>query len=175
MTKQRYLVQHDYGMGALWWWIHARSPREILETFAEVEVMQTAEAIERAEGWGGLDEVDIDILPMPPGLDGLRERRDGQRDRPGFGALADREIVYLRHDGEEGDASVYLTEVGSDGRRIRQVELTGDGAAIRYDEDSWFFNPPLVDLYDPDLPQREIERAEFERAWANARPAEPEE
>jgi hypothetical protein len=29
VAKQRYLVLHDYGMGGLWWWIHARSVREV--------------------------------------------------------------------------------------------------------------------------------------------------
>jgi len=121
MSKQRFLVLHDYGMGGLWWWIHARSAREVLETFADVEVVDGAEAVENAAEWQ-LDEVDIDAAAMPPGLDGLREKRDGQRDRPGFGALAGREIVYLRHRWDD-DPSTYLLEVGSDGRRIRQVEL----------------------------------------------------
>jgi hypothetical protein len=34
---QRYLVRHDHGMGALWWWINAASAAEITATFAEVE------------------------------------------------------------------------------------------------------------------------------------------
>jgi hypothetical protein len=35
VSKQRYLVLHDYGMGGLWWWIHARSTREVLTILAE--------------------------------------------------------------------------------------------------------------------------------------------
>lgn len=34
MSTQRYLVLHDYGMGGLWWWIRARSVREVRESFA---------------------------------------------------------------------------------------------------------------------------------------------
>jgi hypothetical protein len=166
MPKQRYLVLHDYGMGGLWWWIHARSTREVLETFAEVEVVSHAEAIADAEE-RQLDEVDIDAPTMPPGLDGLRAKRDGQRDRPGFGALAGREIVYLRHRWDD-DPSTYLLEVGSDGRRVRQVELEEDGTTTKAHADSWPFNPPAVDLFDPRLPAEEIEAGEFERAWGAA-------
>lgn len=95
-SKSRFLVLHDYGMGGAWWCVHARSPREILETFAEVEVVDSTEAVERADR--DLDEVDIDIdePTMPPGLDGLRAKRDAQRGRPGSGTLADRSIVHLR-------------------------------------------------------------------------------
>ncbi|HEX5543357.1 MAG TPA: hypothetical protein VFX60_17685 [Micromonospora sp.] len=57
MPKQRYLVLHDYGMGGLWWWIHARSTGEVLETFAEVEVVDAPAAVGRAESWG-LEEGD---------------------------------------------------------------------------------------------------------------------
>jgi hypothetical protein len=32
-------VRHDYGMGARWWWIRARSAAEITAAFAEVEVI----------------------------------------------------------------------------------------------------------------------------------------
>src|SRR5688572_2912339 len=78
VSKQRYLVLHDYGMGGLWWWIHARSVREVMETFAEVEVVTDPAALARAEGWG-IDDVDIDDSSMPPGLDGLRAQRDKQR------------------------------------------------------------------------------------------------
>jgi hypothetical protein len=112
--KSRFLVLHDYGMGGARWWIHARSAREVLETFAEVEVVDSPEAIERAAG--DLDEVDIDEPAMPPGLDELRAKRDAQRGRPGFGALADRSIVHLRRrwDGDGDEPATYFMEVGSD-------------------------------------------------------------
>ncbi|MFE6189286.1 hypothetical protein ACFQ6U_33165, partial [Streptomyces sp. NPDC056465] len=126
--KSRFRVLHDYGMGGVWWWVHARSAREVLETFAEVEVIDSPDAIERADG--DLDEVDIDEPTMPPGLDGLRAKRDIQRGRPGFGALADKSIVHLRRRwGVDGDApAIYRMEVGSDGRGLRQVELSVVGA-----------------------------------------------
>lgn len=47
-TKRRFLILHDYGMGGSWWWVRARSAREVLETFAEVEVIEASEAIELA-------------------------------------------------------------------------------------------------------------------------------
>jgi hypothetical protein len=118
-----------------------------------------------------LTEVDIDAADMPPGLDGLREKRDAHRDRPGFGALAGREVVYLRRPWDEADdtePSIYLEELGSDGRRLRQVEVYRDGTATKTGPDDGPFNPP-TDLYDPDLVQWEITPDEFEQAWNQAR------
>jgi hypothetical protein len=172
VSKQRYLVLHDYGMGGLWWWIHARSVREVRETFAEVEVVDESGAVAQAEGWQ-LAEVDIDGPVMPAGLDDLRTKRDGQRAVPGFGALADRRVVYLRQQDEGEDPEVYLTEVGSDGRRIRQVAVAVGGMGIKTDTEDWPFNPPHVDLFDPHLPDQEITRDEFEQAWAIARWEDP--
>jgi hypothetical protein len=161
VSKQRYLVLHDYGIGGLWWWIHARSTREVLETFAEVEVVDDPAAVARAMGWG-LEEVDIDAATMPAGP-------DGQRALPGFGALADRQVLYLRQEWDGEDPATYLTEIGPDGRRLRQVEVSEDGTAVKTDAEDWPLNPPLVDLFDPRLPDLEIGRNEFERAWAAAR------
>jgi hypothetical protein len=48
--QHRFLVQHDYGMGALSWWITASSEDEILETFADVEIVHDPERIDRV-GW----------------------------------------------------------------------------------------------------------------------------
>ncbi|WP_204164333.1 hypothetical protein [Streptomyces sp. CS090A] len=113
---------------------------------------------------------------MPPGLDGLRAQRDAQRECEGFGALAERDVVFLRRRwDEEGDEPVvYLMEVGSDGRRIRQVELAEDGTAVRSGPDDWPFNPPIVDLFDPVLSREEISRSEFEDHWTTARQADAE-
>jgi hypothetical protein len=168
VSKQRYLVLYDYGMGGLWWWIHARSTREVLETFAEVEIVDAPGDVARAEGWQ-LEEIDIDEPAMPAGLDGLRAKRDRQGSLPGFGALADRRVVYLRQEWDGDDPATYLTEIGPDGRRIRQVEVAKDGTANKTDAHDWPFNPPIVDLFDPQLPDQEIDRDEFERAWAAAR------
>ncbi|MFE9572834.1 hypothetical protein ACFYMW_30565 [Streptomyces sp. NPDC006692] len=169
MPKARFLVLHDYGMGGVWWWVHAGSAREILETFAEVEVVDSPDAIAQADG--DLKEVDIDESAMPPGLDGLRSKRDAQRGRPGFGALADRGIVHLRRrwDGDGDEPATYLMEVGSDGRRLRQVELADDGTALKSGPDDWPFNPPVVDLFDPEWADKEIHPNEFEAAWLRAR------
>jgi hypothetical protein len=166
VSKQRFLVAHDYGMGGLWWWIHAGSARQVRETFAEVEVITDSRRLAIAAGWS-LEEVDIDADVMPPGLDGLRAQRDGQRDQPGFGALADRHVVYLRRRWDEDDPAFHLMEIGADGRRMRQVEIPDSGPAIKTDERDWPFNPP-VDLYDPALPELEIGRDAFERAWLAA-------
>jgi hypothetical protein len=168
--KKRFLVLHDYGMGGLWWWIHARSVRQIVETFAEVEVVEDPEIAARFAD-GGLDEVDIDADSMPLGLAGLRQRRDAQRGRPGFGVLAGREIVCLRRPWEEaGDTepSLYFEELGPDGRRLRQVEVYRDGTSVKTGPDDWPLNPPN-DLHDPELAQWEIDPADFEQAWRQAR------
>lgn len=167
MSKQRYLVLHDYGMGGLWWWIRARSAREVMETFAEVEVVDDPASLARVES-RDLDQVDIDAPTMPAGLDGLRAQRDEQRGLPGFGALAGREVVYLRLVDEFDDSATGLYEIGADGRRIRAVDVAADGTAVRTTADDYPLNPPLVDLYDPRLPAHEIDRDEFERAWAAA-------
>ncbi|MGW6470713.1 hypothetical protein [Streptomyces nigra] len=176
MGKGRFLVLHDYGMGGCWWWVRARSEREILETFAWVEVVGDPEAVAARRQDGDLEEVDIDAPHMPPGLDGLRAERDAQRGREGFGALAGREVVFLRRrwDEEDEDPAVYLMEVGSDGRRMRQVEVADDGTAVRSDPDDWPFNPPVVDLFDPVLVGQEISRSEFEEWWATARQVDAE-
>ncbi|WP_406252960.1 hypothetical protein OH786_22800 [Streptomyces atratus] len=168
--KQPFLVLHDYGMGGLWWWVRARSAREVLETFAWVEVITDPETLAgfRDEG---LEEVDIDASRMPPGLDGLHAERAAQRGRTNFGALADRDIVHLllRGDDEDGEPVDQLVEVGPDGRRFRQVEVAEDGTAVRSSPDDWLFNPPVVDLFDPALPGQEISRHDFEEQWARAR------
>ncbi|MFI1944489.1 hypothetical protein ACH46F_11615 [Streptomyces virginiae] len=169
---RRFLVLHDYGMGGLWWWVHARSAREVCETFAEVEVVDTAASVEQAEGWD-LDEVRIDGTSMPDALADLRARREAQRGLDGFGALADREIVWLRRpwdDEDGGGRTLYLLEVRSDGRRLRQVELGPNGPGVRSGPDDWPFNPPVVDLFDPELVGMEIGEDEFETAWLRARP-----
>ena len=165
---QRYLVVHDYGMGGLWWWIHARSARQVRETFAEVEVVDDPTVVARAERWS-LQEVDIDASAMPAGLDELRATRNTQRVLPGFGALADRQVVYLRQRWDGEQPATYLVEVGADGRRIRQVEVVDDGTAVKTDAEDWPLNPPVVDLFDPQLPDQEINRDEFERTWWAAR------
>ena len=169
--KTRFLLLHDYGMGGVWWWVRARSAREVLETFAEVEVIDRPETIAWAEA-DDLPEVDIDAARMPSGLDGLRAKRDVQRTREGFGALAERPVAYLRRrwDGEEAtEPAVYLMEVGADGRRTRQVEVREDGTALKSSPEDWHFNPPVVDMFDPELVGMEIGRAEFEAAWLRAR------
>lgn len=173
--KRSFLALHDYGMGGVWWRVRARSEREVRETFAWVEVVTDPEIVARFEG-EELDEVDVDDPRMPAGLDSLRAERDAQRGREGFGALADRDIVHLRRrwDEEDDEPVVYLMEVESDGRRIRQVELAEDGTAVRSGPDDWPFNPPIVDLFDPALEGQEISRTEFEEHWARARPADAE-
>lgn len=168
--KKRFLVLHDYGMGGLWWWIHARSELEIVQTFAETEVVTGPENLARFAD-GDLKEVDIDDATMPPGLAELREQRNEQRDQPGFGALAGRAAVFIRRTWEEADDTepqVYYEHLGPDGRRVRQVEVYADGSAVRTGPEDWLLNPP-EDLYDPELAPWEVTRDEFEQAWSGAR------
>lgn len=168
--KQRFLVCHDYGMGGVWWWVHACSAREIAETFAETWVIEDSERLADARTWE-LDEVDIDD-PADSVLQDLHAQRDTQRNQTGFGVLADRELLCIRQrwDGEDGvPAATYLTEI-TNGYRTRQVEVRDTGEAIRTGFDDFPLNPP-IDLWDPDLVDQEITAEEFEKAWNSALPA----
>ncbi|MFJ8442685.1 hypothetical protein [Kitasatospora griseola] len=163
--KTRHLVLHDYGMGGLWWWVWAGSAEEIVESCAEVEVVTDPDAVQHVDTWD-LKEVHLDD-PEPNPLSSFRARRDAQRGRPGFGALAGRDRVHLRRP-EVEEGQVYLVELGPDGRRLRQVELGADGGAVGTTPEDWPFNPP-TDLYDPEYAAWEIGRDEFEDAWRRAR------
>ncbi|WP_067713524.1 hypothetical protein [Nocardia yamanashiensis] len=170
--KERFLVCHDYGMGGLWWWMQARSAREIAETFAEVRVIDDWARLAEAEDWE-LDEVDIDE-PGDSALNSFRAKRLVQRSRPGFGMVADREVLHTRQrwEGEDGvPAADYLTEI-TRGYRTRQVEIRDSGEAIRTGLDDFPLNPP-IDLWDPDLVDSQITAEEFESAWGRAVPAAP--
>ncbi len=166
--KQRFLVMHDYGMGGWCWWIRARSVREIRETFREVEVVDDAETVDRAERNPHIEEVDIDAEAMPPVLDGLREEREAQREKAGFGTFAERGVLYLRRRWDTDVPEMFLFEVGADGRRLREVQLTEDGPWLKSDAEDWPINAPIVDFYDPELVDQEIGRDEFEAAWVRA-------
>ncbi|MFF3691511.1 hypothetical protein [Streptomyces sp. NPDC002187] len=165
----RHLVLHDYGMGGVWWWVWAHSAQEIVEACAEVEVVTDADSVRRAETWG-LEEIRLDA-PDPGPLSRLRAQRDAQRDQPGFGVLAGRDRVYPG-EREDGEGTLWLMELGPDGRRLRQVEIGPQDEGIRTGPDDWPFNPPH-DLHDPRYAAMEIGADEFEKAWRRAR-REPE-
>lgn len=164
-AENRYLVVHDYGMGALWWWIWAASPEEIVQTLAEVEVVTDEQTIQQSLT-DLLEEVHLDSLPEGP-LSDLFEQRSAQRSHPDFGKLAGRERVYLRDDSEDHEGCVFLIEVGPDGRALRQVEQTPEGEAIRSTD--FTSNAPL-DLHDPQYASWEIGQDVFEDAWRTAQP-----
>jgi 8-oxo-dGTP pyrophosphatase MutT (NUDIX family) len=169
--KGRYLVCHDYGMGGLWWWVTARSAKEIMERVADVVVVTASETINRFAA-GKLQEIDIDALDENP-LTSLKTIRDEQRGQPGFGALVGRGTVYLRQAWKERDAengeTLYLMEIGEDGYRTRQVVEHADGRGMKTDGGDWPLNPPY-DLYDPVLGRAEMDQAVFEAAWDKAEP-----
>ncbi|WP_444963662.1 hypothetical protein [Nocardiopsis sp. M1B1] len=164
--KTRHLVLHDYGMGGLWWWVWAVSAEEIVRACAEVEVVADPSILACARTWA-LEEVHLDA-PDPNPLSSLRAQRDAQRDQPGFGALAGRDRVYLRWQGEDVP-EVFLMEIGPDGRRSRQVEIAPDGTAVKTGPEDWPFNPPF-DLYDPWYASLETSGDDFEEAWLGAGP-----
>jgi hypothetical protein len=169
--QSRYLVAHDYGMGALWWWVWARSATEIIETCAEVEVLTDPDLMRRADAWD-LQVVDLNADDRGP-LEGHRAERNAQRDRPGFGVLVGRELVHLRYedpDTEEPCDEEYLLELGPDGQRLRQVVIEPDGSATAEGPNDWPFDPPF-DLYDPRLAAMQIDSSEFESAWLKAQTA----
>ncbi|MEU8663706.1 hypothetical protein [Actinoplanes philippinensis] len=165
-----FIVRRAGGMGVMHYFrVHARSAREIMETFADLQVVTDPATLARAGGWVE-DEIDIDALVLPAEFEELRAERDAQRGRPGFGALADRGIVYLRERDDDADETMpetYLYELGPDGYRLRQVELYGDGTSIRRTPEDWLFDAP-IDLYAPELAGQEITAADFEAAWGAA-------
>lgn len=167
--RERFLVLHDYGMGGLWWWIHADSAQQILERIAEAEVITDADSWEQAAAWK-LAEVDLDASELPPGLDELRRQRDEQRGQPGFAALAGRTLVHLRCDSDDEENVVCYWEVDATGSRLREVEVRGDGPGVRYTPEDWVFHTPVVDLYDPRAAAWEIDAEEFETRWRSAVP-----
>jgi hypothetical protein len=154
----RYLVQHDYGMGVMLWWVRASSETEILETLADVEVLTEAEA--SAIGDDEIEEVRLDALEGA--LADLRDQRAEHKTQPGYGALVGRTRVYLRDADEEYEGAVYLSEVGPDGRMLRQVEQRTDGTAVRDHE--FVINPP-IDFRNPKFAAMEIPAETFEAAW----------
>jgi hypothetical protein len=93
-SRERYLVRHDYGMGALWWWITAASAAEITTTFAEVEVIDDPTTVRAVESWS-LDQLGIaDAISGP--LAELYSKRKQQRQDPAFGKLLGKSRAYLR-------------------------------------------------------------------------------
>lgn len=81
---------------ALWWWVWARSAAEIVETCAEVEVVDDLDTLRHAETWN-LPEVGLDTDDLGT-LQSHRDTRFAQRSQPGFGVLAGRDRVHLRYD-----------------------------------------------------------------------------
>jgi len=160
----RYFVMHDYGMGALYWWIDAPSADDIIRTYAEVVVLDDAAAARH----DNIPIVAIDDETHPPGLDGLRDRRAGQIGHPQFGALIGRGAIYLRRPDPE-EESIYCFEYGPQGYCTRRVVIDAKGDAVRTVPDDWWFNPP-EDLWNPELAQYEITRDEFDRIWETAHP-----
>ena len=48
---KRFLVTHDYGMGSLWWWIEAPSAEAIIQTYAEVMIVEPADGETEIRGY----------------------------------------------------------------------------------------------------------------------------
>jgi len=166
LSRQRLLVRHDYGMGALWWWIRAGSAAEITSAFAEVEVIDDPATLRIVESWS-LDELDIAEATVTQPLADLYQRRERQRQDPAFGKLLGKNRVYLRLPDPEKPAAWWLTEHDPAGRRLRQIELRPDGTAATGSAADWPMNPPF-DLGDPLFASKEITQDEFERAWEHA-------
>lgn len=163
--RQRYLVRHDYGMGALWWWIRAGSAAEITTAIAEVEVVDDPATIDMVASWS-LDELDFADAVRGPLAD-LHQKRQVQRQDPAFGRLLGKDRVYLRLPDPEEPATWWLTEHDSNGRLLRQIELRPDGTAETNSAAGWPMNPPF-DLGDPLFAAAEISRDEFVLAWERA-------
>lgn len=167
LQRQRYLVCHDYGMGALWWWLWAKSADDVVRQVAEVEVIEDVGRIRAAETWPDLEEQDLDNLRPESSLASLAQKRAQMAGLPGFGRLAGRERVWLRMPPSESD--VYFMELNSVGRQLRQVILCGSGVRHRSGAEDWPFNAPF-DLWDPYFNDFEITSAEFEAQWREGVP-----
>jgi len=163
--RRPYLVRHEYGMGAMWWWIRAVSAAQITATFAEVEVIDDPAILRTVESWP-LDELDIADAVRGPLAD-LYERRERQRRDPAFGKLLGKDRVYLRLPDPEEPATWWLSEHDPSGLRLRQIELRPDGTAITSSAADRPMNPPF-DLGDPQFASSEISADQFERAWEHA-------
>jgi len=161
----RYFVMHDYGMGALYWWIDAPSADDIIRTYAEVVILDDANAARH----DNIPIVAIDDKTHQPGLDDLRDLRAGQIGHPQFGALVGRGIIFLRRPDYIEEGSIYYIEYDPQGYRTRQVEIDAKGDAVRTGPEDWWLNPP-EDLWNPELVQYEITRNEFDSTWATAHP-----
>ena len=159
---KRFLVTHDYGMGSLWWWIEAPSAEAIIQTYAEVMIVEPADG--ETERFADIPSLRIGD-PAPAGLDDLEEQRRVQRASPKFGALVGRGSVYIRKDYPE-EQEIYFFEYDEQG--IARGRLLCRRVARRNGPEDWLFNPP-EDLWDPELAECEIAREEFEGWWGNSR------
>jgi len=166
----RYLVCHDYGMGALWWWIRAESASDITDTFAEVEVIEDPDTRRIVESWD-LEELDLAKAAAGP-LAQLAQQRAKQRQDPSYGHLLGKERVYLRFADPTVDPGQWFTEHDETGRRLRQVEVRADGTTEATTDTDWPMNPP-IDLGDPEYARMEITQEEFEQVWEDATSEEP--
>ncbi len=161
----RHLVRHDYGMGALWWWIRADSTADILAVLADVEVVDDVQMRQSVQSWE-LEEFDLADAVAGP-LASFAERRARQRRDPAFGRLLGRNRVYLRMTDPSEDPGVWFTEHDPAGRRLRQVEVRPDGTAEATTDEDWPLNPPF-DLGEPEYARMEISKDEFEQVWQRA-------
>jgi hypothetical protein len=161
----RYLVRHDYGMGALWWWIHAESASDITDALAEVEVVEDPDIRLMVESWD-LEEFELAEAAAGP-LAQFSQQRAEQRSDPSYGRLLGKVRVYLRLADPAVDPGEWFSEHDQTGRRLRQVEARADGTFEATTATDWPMNPPF-DLGDPQYASMEITQEEFEQVWEDA-------
>ncbi|MDF5757360.1 hypothetical protein [Spongiactinospora sp. TRM90649] len=73
---------------------------------------------------------------------------------------------------EEADVDAQIMPAGLDdlhSKRLAHRHLPGFGLLADRTLVYWPFNPPIVDLFDPELKDVEISRERFEAAWHRAR------
>ena len=120
---------------ALWWWIEAPSAEAIIQTYAEVMIVEPADG--ETERFADIPSLRIGD-PAPAGLDDLEEQRRVQRASPKFGALVGRGSVYIRKDYPE-EQEIYFFEYDEQGiargrllcRRVANVAGRRIGFSIR--------------------------------------------
>ena len=160
---QWFLAEWEHPLGSFFWRIKAESAQQIRESLATIRVVTDPEYL--AYRGEGDKRFDLNDLSGDKLLTSLREDRDAQRDKPGFGALVGKERVFLRFL-PTNVTNECLREMNAEGHQVRQVELRPDGTRVRSTETDW--KNPAIDLYDPEYAAMEITEAEFECEWVDA-------
>ena len=145
--------------GLLWWWIEAPSAEAIIQTYAEVMIVEPADGEAEIRG----HSVASHWRSCASGLM-IWRNAPGSAGQPEVRALVGRGSVYIRKDYPE-EQETYFFEYDEQGI-ARAGCCVGWGEAERSGPADWVFNPP--EDGDPELAECEIAREEFEGGGESA-------